>query len=243
MAKFSIPEKLQNLYGGEEELRLKSVAFIEQDERLALHLSLVEHSMDLADILRQFSTDDEDTKVVQILSMRMFNAFGASVKLALCGYYQNSALIMRDVLETVFLMDLFNGDRLEIERWRLADKKERMKFFSPIKVRMALDARDGFDNKKRAELYELFSELAGHPTMKSVHMMRPQKGGDAVIGPFLEITALEAVLSEMGRLAVQSGELVNAFIPNNWTKGIEVRAAFARIKQEWLYKFYLPSES
>lgn len=29
-------------------------------------------------------------------------------------------------------------------------------------------------------------------------IMRPQKDGDAVIGPFIEATSLEAVLSEMG---------------------------------------------
>ncbi|WP_346913156.1 hypothetical protein [uncultured Roseibium sp.] len=87
-----------------------------------------------------------------------------------------------------------------------------MKEFSPVKVREALDARDGFTSKRRAEMYELFSELAGHPTMKSAWMMRPQKEGDAVIGPFMEATALEAVVSEMGRLAVQVGEQINAFL-------------------------------
>lgn len=38
---------------------------------------------------------------------------------------------------------------------------------------------------KRFETYKMFSELAGHPTMKSALMMRPQHG-DAVIGPFME---------------------------------------------------------
>jgi hypothetical protein len=97
---------------------------------------------------------------------------------------EKSALILRDVMETVFLLDLFAGDRPLIERWRFADKKARMKDFSPVKVREALDARDGFTSKKRFEMYELFSELAGHPNMKSSWMMRPQKDGDAVIGPF-----------------------------------------------------------
>jgi len=40
-----------------------------------------------------------------------------------------------------------------------------------VKVREALDARDGFTSKKRFEIYELFSELAGHPNMKSSWMM------------------------------------------------------------------------
>ena len=113
-----------------------------------------------------------------------------------------------------------------------------MKNFSPKHVREVLDARDGFVRKKRAALYELFSELAGHPTMKSVFMMRPQKNGDAVIGPFIEATSLEAVLSEMGRLAVQAGENLNAFVPETWTNGVEARMAFARVKKHWLDTFY-----
>ena len=238
MAEQAIPEKLGNLHGEEEELRRKATALVEGDNRLALHLSVIEHAMDLADILRQFPTDEEDMKVVQVLGMRIFNAFGASVKLALSGYAQNSALIMRDILETIFLMDLFNRDRTVIERWRFANKKERMKNFSPIRVREDLDARDGFDGKKRAAQYELFSELAAHPTMKSIFMMRPQKDGDAVIGPFIEATSLEAVLSEMGRLAVQAGGILNAFFPNKWRNGLEARVAFARVKQQWLDTFY-----
>lgn len=121
------------------------------------------------------------------------NAFGAGLKLALSGYQQNSALILRDVLETVSLLSLFAGDRALIGRWRLADKNARMKEFSPVRVRDALDACDGFTSKRRAEMYELFSELAGHPTMKSSWMMRPQKDGDAVIGSFMEAMALKAV--------------------------------------------------
>ena len=127
MAEQAIPEKLRNLHAEEEQLRRKATVLVEGDNLLALHLSVIEHAMDLADILRQFPTDEEDMKVVQLLGMRIFNAFGASVKLALSGYVQNSALIMRDILETVFLMNLFRGDRTAIERWRLADEKERIK--------------------------------------------------------------------------------------------------------------------
>lgn len=233
-----IPANLENLHCGEEQLREKALGIITGHERLKLHLAIVEAAMDLADIFRQFDTSDEDLKVAQVLGMRTFNALGASLKLALSGYHQNSALILRDVLETVFLLSLFAGDRTLIERWRNADKKARMKDFSPVKVREALDARDGFTSKRRAEMYELFSELAGHPTMKSASMMRPQKEGDAVIGPFMEATALEAVVSEMGRLAVQVGEQINAFLPADWTRGQAARVVFARLKLEWISTFY-----
>ena len=238
MTEQGIPDNLRSLNVQEQELRSKAAALVEGDNLLALHLSVIEHAMDLADLLRQFSTNDEDMKVIQVLGMRIFNAFGASVKLALSGYGQNSALIMRDILETVFLLNLFNADWKAIEHWRFADRKERMKNFSPVHVRKALDARDGFQSKKRAALYELFSELAGHPTMKSVAMMRPQKDGYAVIGPFIEASSLDAVLSEMGRLAVQAGEVLNAFFPETCSNALGARAAFVGVKRRWLETVY-----
>ena len=233
-----IPRNLTSLHRAEEELRKRAAEIISKDTNLVLHLTAVEAAMDIADVFRQFDTQDEDLKIIQILGMRTFNAFGASLKLALSGYIQNSALLMRDVLETVFLLDLFRGDRAFIERWRFADKKARMKDFAPVKVREELDKRDRFTSKKRFELYELFSELAGHPTMKSVNMMRPKMDGDAVIGPFIEATALEAAVSEMGRLGIQVGETLSAFLPNDWTPGLPSRLSFAVIKKQWFITFY-----
>lgn len=233
-----LPDNLESLHGQEEQLRDKALALVAQDARLALHVAVVEQAMNLGDVLRQFPTDDEDLKVIQMLGMRLFNAFGASVKLALSGYFQNSALLMRDILETVFLLDLFGSDRSLIIRWRFADKKARMKEFSPLKVREALDKRDGFTGRKRAEMYEMFSELAGHPTMHSSLMMRPQKGGDAVIGPFIEATTLDATLAEMGRLAVQAGQHLAGFFPQDWQHGFEPRMVFAASTREWIATFY-----
>jgi hypothetical protein len=234
----SLPDKLGSLHSQEEQLRGKALEIVAQERNLALHIAVVEQVMNLGDLLRQFPTDDEDLKVIQILGMRMFNAFGASLKLALSGYAQNSALVLRDILETVFLVDLFRGDRTQIARWRVADRKTLKEVFSPAPVRKALDARYGHTMKRREEIYKLFSELAGHPTMKSAWMMRPEKDGDAVIGPFIEKTSLEAVLSEMGRIAVQAGGLLNAFFPREWQEAVGPRLAFFRARKHWFSVFY-----
>ena len=85
--------KLAGLHHGEERLREKAIDLVQGDQRLQLHLSIVEAAMDLADVFRQLDTSDEDLKVIKMLGMRTFNAFGASVKLAFSGYSQNSALI------------------------------------------------------------------------------------------------------------------------------------------------------
>lgn len=233
-----LPQNLVNLHAAEELLRDKARGFIMKDERLKLHIAVVESAMDLIDVFRQFDTNDEDLKVIQVLGMRTFNAFGAALKLSLSGYHQHSVLILRDVLETTFLIDYFSSNHTQIERWRFADKKTRLKEFSPVKIREALDARDGFTEKKRYAMYELFSELACHPTMKSISMMRPKKDGDAVSGPFMESTALEAGISEMGRLAIQTGEQIGRFFPDNQHHGMNSRIAFAKLKQRWINIFY-----
>lgn len=68
-------------------------------------------------------------------------------------------------------------------------------------------------------------------------MLRP-KGMDAHIGPFFDVTALEAGLSEMGRLAVQAGEGIGSFVPSDWTKGKPSLQAFTTAKLRWLAEFY-----
>ena len=238
MSEHAIPENCRSLHAREEDLRAKALELVAADARLALHVRVVENTMDVADFLHQVPTEDEDMKVIQALGMRTFNAFGASLKLALSGYTQNGVLILRDILETVFLLNLFRRDRALIERWRFADDKTRRREFSPAAVRKALDDRDGFRGRKREEMYRLFSELAGHPTMKSAYLMRPEKEGDAVIGPFIAPGTLEAVISEMGRLAVQVGAALDHFFPETWADVIPVRAAYARGRLDWIETFY-----
>lgn len=234
----SLPANLQSLHSVEEQLHGVSVRLIEQYEDFRLHIASVECAMDLCDVLRQFPTDDEDLKVIQILGMRMFNAFGSSLKLALSGYAQNSVLIMRDVIETIFLVELFGGDRALIAKWRLADAKLLKRDFSPAAVRKVLDDRYGNTTRKREELYKMFSELAGHPTMKSIWMMQPQKDGIALSGPFMTKDTLEAVLSEMGRLAIQVGQNLPMFFPPDWKPSLGPRLAFIAVCKRWLATFY-----
>ena len=238
-----LPGNLRALHIQEEFLRDRALEVVAADERLLLHLVVVERAMELADQLRQVKTDDEDLTVVQLFTMRMFTAFGASLKLALSGYGQNSALVMRDILETVFLLDLFCGDRNRIRLWRLEKEKDCRRVFSPVEVRKALDKRDGFRGRKRAAMYQMFSELAVHPSTKSHHMMRPRPDWDAVSGPFLEAGALEAVIPEMGRIATQVGDIVVRFLPEDRGGTLIARAAYMRDRAVWIATFYPASDS
>lgn len=233
-----IPQNLQTLCSKEEELRAEALQLVDSDVKLLLHMEAVEQAMGVANALRQQDIDDEDLKAIQVLGIRVFNAFSSSLKLALSGYFQNSALIMRDVLETVFLLDYFRSHREMISEWRHADRATRLKKFKPVSIREALDERDGFTTKKRAEMYEMFSELAGHPNMKAYVMMQPQRGGYIYTGPFMDITILRETLGEMGRLGVQAGEILNSFFPENISYSFETRETFLKTREQWMATFY-----
>ncbi len=237
MSNIGFPDNLVSLYIKEEHHRSQAISTISARERLLLPLCAIERAMTLAKIVVEYPTEDEDFKVLKMLSIRMFNAFGACLKLITAGYHQNSGMIMRDILETIFLLDFFNTDKSVIERWRFADKKTQKEAFSPAAIRKALDQRDGTNSKKREEAYKMFSELAAHPNMHSQHMLRPEKGGDIVMGPFMELTSLEAGITELGRLGIQAGEVMDDFLPKDWDPE-GVRISFAQTKRQWTAEFY-----
>ena len=100
------------------------------------------------------------------------------------------------------------------------------------------DEHDGFEGRKREEIYKLFSELAGHPTNKSMFMLRPDVNGPALTGPFMEFGTLQSVLSEMGRLAAQIGEIVARFFPKDWHEHRNAMLRFNAKKADWIDTFY-----
>ena len=232
-----IPENFRLLHAREEELRARSEEFVGVNPRLALHLLVVKRAINLADLLRQSPTPDEDLKVVQLLGMRVFNAFCACVKLAISGYGQASVLVLRDALETTNLLDLFSRDGDSVERFRFSGTKAEVREFSPFEVRLALDERDGREDRGREKQYKMLSELAAHPTMKSAFLMRTHKNGDAVSGPFVEPEFLEAVVCEFARIAGQAGEVLDRFIPETWVGALVPRRDFSEARQLWLESF------
>ena len=233
-----IPNNLLSLHTQEEVLREKALITLNQSKNCHLHLTVIEAAMDLADVYRQFESECEDVRIVQVLGIRTFNAFGASLKLSFSGYQQNAALVMRDVLETIFLLSYFSTNKHDIALWRNADKKTRLGKFGPAKIRKALDKRDGFTSGKRDEAYDLFCELAGHPNVRMADMLRPTPDSKIALGPFLEPSSLEAVLAEMGKLAVQVGENLSIFISDVCSSPHKSQIHFNSLKTDWIKHFF-----
>jgi hypothetical protein len=199
-----IPANILSLHAGEETLYARSLQMVEGHADLLDHLDLTERAMDVMDLLRQHYQADEDEKAITYLAIRTFNGFATAWKLMASGYYQNATLILRDVLETTNLVNAFHVDRALIAAWRNADRRTLKRDFSPAAVRKILDNAAGQGKSRREDIYIMFSTLAGHPTLAGIAMLRP-KGMDAHMGPFSDLSALRAVMEEMGKLAAQSG--------------------------------------
>jgi hypothetical protein len=236
----TIPKNILSLHAEEEALRVKSLEAIEQDENLLSHLSMIETSMDLIHyfIIHHNHENDEDQLTIQLLGIRLFNGASSALRLLLSGYYQGSALQLRDLLETVFLLGYFQTDRKLIAAWRKSDKKTRLKDFKPAKIREALGTRDGLTKEKRDKAYSLLCDLAGHPTYSGFRMLTPTPGGNANCGPFFAHTTMKATLEELTKELVQTGIVFTRFFDEKNSADEEIKNHFLGNFMKWGEKFY-----
>jgi hypothetical protein len=187
---------LRDTHETEEKVRRESLALIAADLEMARRMVVVERAMALifgysVDYTGQ--TDDERT--AQLLGIRLFNAAASGVKLALSGYYQTAFQQARDIMKTGFLLDYFRTSPEQIAVWRKSDRAARRKSFEPVKIRQALDRRDGDTEIKRAAEYSKLSELASHATYPGFALTT--RASFAEFGPFVEAINLKAWLHEM----------------------------------------------
>ena len=110
--------------------------------------------------------------------------------------------------------------------------------FSAAKIRIALDDRDGFTERKREAHYKLLCTLAGHATFDGFRMLTPLAGGDAHCGPFFEDTALRATLSELANLIIMGGQLFTKFFKGRSRTDYLTKIVFMEANGHWFERFY-----
>jgi hypothetical protein len=233
-----IPENISLLKQGEEFLCSKAVTAIEQSDSLHGHIVMIECSMSLLDyFVRQHKHQNEDDLAIQCLGIRLFNASASAIKLMFSGYYQTSAATMRDVLETVFLLDYFFSNQKMIGNWRAYDEDDRRRTFAPATIRKALDDRDSFTERKREKAYKLLCNLAAHPSYQGFRMITPIPSGDAHCGPFFEMSALKACLEELAKLMIQAGGIFTRFFEAKNEADYLTKIAFMEAQGRWFEKY------
>jgi hypothetical protein len=104
------PQNFDLLASGEDQIRQLSKAAIEASEDLTLHATMIERAMNMLDHMsKRRPHADEDELVLQMLAARLFNSGASAMKLMMGGYYQSTVMVMRDILETTFLLDYFTA--------------------------------------------------------------------------------------------------------------------------------------
>lgn len=231
------PENFNSLHEHEESLRAESIEVIKSSETFLVHATMIERAMNLIDyFVRQHKAENEDTKTIQLLGIRLFNGAASAMKLLLSGYYQTSALQQRDILETVFLLDYFRSHRKLIAEWRTGNDRTRRDKFSPASVRKALDKRDGFTERKREKAYKLLCELAVHPTYAGFRMLTSRPGGDVNSGPFFDSTSFKAVYEELVKHLAEAGSVFIQFFPENANKDYVMKISYMETQGQWAEK-------
>jgi hypothetical protein len=193
-----LPKDLRFWHHKAERTRRKSLRFVQWDADCAQAAEMLQRALDVVhDLTKVHPHRNEDELTVQFLGIRLFNSIVTSYEMMLCGYYQVSLALQRDIIEAGFLLDYFDGDRTQIRRWREADSEERKKHFKQVKIRETLDARDGQPSEERRRIYEMYCEYAAHPTFAGNILLAPRGLGE--IGPFFDETLLQHGLFELTR--------------------------------------------
>jgi hypothetical protein len=166
------------------------------------------------------------------LAIRCFNSGAASLKLVRCGYWQPAGLVARDVLESMFLLDLFAGEPAEAVRWASMSDGERVNKFGPVHVRERLDQRDGNANQRRRAAYKRLSMYAAHPTPDGFTVISPNN--NTITGPFCDAVRLKALIEELAQPMACVADIVYhlVVIPND-SALTSTRIQFRTIADQW----------
>lgn len=176
----NLPANLQGLHSEEERIRTESALQINASEALREHVELIHSCLDMLHVSHAGapSTLTDDELVVYGIGIRLFNSGASFLKLVFSGYHQGAVSFLRDIVEVGFLLDYFAYHPDSISRWRAGKDDE----FKPFKIRNALDTRDGYKDKVRAERYKFLSAHGTHVTFNGLALVSCE--GLLSIGPF-----------------------------------------------------------
>jgi hypothetical protein len=229
---------LTALHNLEEQLRAKSLAAIGADAALSDHWNLVAEAMNAIWVFTHDHVQRSgDELALQLLGIRLFNAAGSSIKLAMAGYYQGAFAQVRDVIETSFLVDYFSTYPAAIDEWRRADRKKRKSRFGPDRIRTVLDNRDGYTSGERKRIYDLISEYATHASYPGATLTTTGPEKMAQVGPFFDEQKLRSWLGEM---AIRLSLAAQHVLPNPDGNDMQLLATqrhYLGVVDKWFSKY------
>src|SRR5215204_3928786 len=191
----------------------------------------------LSELLRLYPHKSEDELIVLRLGVRVLNDAGASLKNARSGYYQPALALVRDMIETGFLLVLFKREPARIQAWTTATERVRKRDFGPAAVRKRLDELDGHTQQVRQTVYSEFSIYAAHPHPRGFSVISPNDMTE--IGPFPDRDRVKACVDELVRHFTNIVLGFLGHIPHEEAALAEIKARFLATLDPWM-RTYMP---
>ena len=234
----NFPNNFDVLNEGEQQIRATSRLLIQQSDKLVHHMTMIAEAMtSFNHFAINYSIASEDIITIRLIGIRLFNVVSAVVNQSLSGYYQNAALLLRDLLEVSFLINYFTSYPCNISEWRLCSESERSRKFSAFKIRTALDDRDAFTSRKRKAHYELLCSLGAHVSYQGFRLLRPSADLDAICGPFLSEQSLTAIVEEAAKIASAAGMSFNMLFEPKNVYDRDTKLNFLEVHASWAEDF------
>lgn len=220
-----IPDNLVTLHQHEEAVRVEALGAITGDAHLSIQLQAVHDVIDHLTLLARLdSVPGTDRHTLQLVGIRAVNFLASALKAGLSGYFQVAFSLLRDLLETANLIDLFLTDTSLVAVWKTADKKTHNRLFKPVLVRQALEKHPQYVGQNRQPKYQLLSNYASHPTYTGFALLSGD--GSPKIGPFFDVKLLRALLEDMGQLGAHAALNLSMAIQTDEVGALRAKSVF-----------------
>ena len=151
----------------------------------------------------------EGSHVFESICGRAYNLACGSFVLALDGLYDEAASLIRSIGEIANLVSLSAWDPQLFQQWLTSDEKTRKREFSPVKVRLALEAKKRplvADENWYSHLSEKFTHITPH-TVPGMH----DNPGHGFVGLVYQPEGLKFVLENLATVIGSLSMLVCKF--------------------------------
>ena len=205
MLRGAIPENLHRLWAEEDALIKWADGIIASEPYLVEHVDLIEAYLDCIEAVRVAIPEGERHIALCGLHLRQFDSMSHALRAAMSGNYVGCVMYARGLVETEFLIDFLMEEAGRPEEWLSSDPGTAREKFGANSVRIALDKRDGFMERKRKKRFDMLSAMGCHPRPSGLDLKRD--GTRAInVGPFKQAKVLEACIQELARAALSGSK-------------------------------------
>lgn len=230
-------DSILSIQNQEKSIFTESHILISKSELLAEHLSLINNSLN---VIYSFSIEhnnnDKSELIIQYSGIRMFNSTASSLNLMLMGYYQNSIILIRDILETTFLIDLFSFKPELIIDWADSNDLQLKNKYSPVNIRIELDKCYNNTSSKRKDLYQMFCAYGTHFTIKGTILLA-DVNNLLQIGPFINTDKLKACIEELCLRVNYASLIFMSHFQKNSNKLLALKTSHLLELEKWFNKY------